>query len=52
VDHLDEELERRLAILESPDFDDPARRDLPARDYLGLLAANVMLILLFLLWLA
>jgi len=37
-----EELERRLAILESGDYEDPARADLPALDY-ALLAAIVVL---------
>jgi hypothetical protein len=50
--HLDEELARRLAVLESPDFADPARRDLPAADYIGLLVANLALILVFVLWMA
>ncbi len=38
----DRELERRLAILETYDADDPARKDLPAIDYI-LLAALVIL---------
>ena len=38
----DRELERRLAILETNGADDPARRDLPAIDYI-LLAALVVL---------
>ncbi len=38
----DRELERRLAILEADSADDPARKDLPAIDYI-LLAALVIL---------
>ncbi len=37
-----EELERRLAVLESEGYDDPARADLPTLDY-ALLAALVAL---------
>ena len=38
----DRELERRLEILETDGADDPARKDLPAIDYI-LLAALVVL---------
>ena len=37
-----EELERRLAIVEADHYEDPARADLPALDYV-LLAALVVL---------
>lgn len=37
-----EELERRLAIVEAEDYQDPARADLPPLDYV-LLAALVVL---------
>lgn len=37
-----EELERRLAVLESEGYEDPARADLPTLDY-ALLAALVVL---------
>ena len=41
-EELDRELERRLAILEADDAEDPARKDLPAIDFI-LLAALVVL---------
>lgn len=37
-----DELERRLAIVDTEDYEDPARADLPALDYV-LLAALVVL---------
>jgi hypothetical protein len=37
-----DELERRLAIVEAEDYEDPARADLPTLDYV-LLAALVVL---------
>jgi len=42
-DELREELERRLALLEDPAYDDPARGDLPGRD-IALVAALVVVI--------
>ena len=36
------ELERRLSVIEAPSYEDPARENLPALDYL-LLAALVVL---------
>ncbi|MGH3518637.1 MAG: hypothetical protein ACRDQ7_14705 [Haloechinothrix sp.] len=44
------ELDRRLAIIEDPDYDDPACADLPVRDLLILLFASVVVIGAMLLW--
>ena len=38
---FEQELERRLAILEAPDYEDPARKDLPALD-LAILAIVIV----------
>lgn len=43
------ELERRLGILESPEYDDPARRDLPGLDYL-LLAVIIVVTVVAMYW--
>lgn len=43
------ELERRLEILEAPDYEDPARKDLPALD-LVLLAVSVIAITVVMYW--
>lgn len=40
---FDRELERRLAVLESPDYSDPARDDLPNRDLVALCIGIVFL---------
>lgn len=44
------ELDRRLAVIADPEYDDPAARDLPARDLLILLAGSVILIAVLLAW--
>ncbi len=46
---FDAELERRLNILESADYDDPARTDLPRLDYI-LLAAIVVATVVAMYW--
>lgn len=46
---FDAELERRLNILESADYDDPARTDLPLLDYV-LLAAIVVVTVVAMYW--
>ena len=46
---FDEELERRLRVLEAPDYEDPARRDLPAMDF-AILAAIVVVATVLLYW--
>ena len=44
---FEEELERRLAVLEASDYEDPARKDLPAVDFaivaILVVAATVLL---------
>lgn len=47
---FDRELQRRLAVLEDPEYHDPARADLPARDLVALLIAAVVLISAMLAW--
>jgi hypothetical protein len=47
---FDGELQRRLALLEDPEYHDPARADLPARDLVVLLIAAVVLIAAMLAW--
>lgn len=44
------ELERRLETIESPDYRDPARRELPAVDVLVFTLAAVVVIVLMHLW--
>lgn len=44
------ELERRLDILEQPDYDDPARRDLSGAEFAVLAALTVAVSLLAWLW--
>lgn len=46
---FDEELERRLAILEASEYEDPARKDLPAVD-LVVLAAIIVFCVAILYW--
>jgi hypothetical protein len=44
------ELERRLAILEHPEYEDPAAADLPARDLALLLLGSAVLVIALLWW--
>lgn len=44
------ELERRLAVLEDPAYDDPARVDLPTQDLLALLIGGIVVIVALLVW--
>lgn len=46
---FDGELERRLAVLEAPDYEDPARKDLPAVD-LVIVAVLVVAATVLLYW--
>lgn len=49
-DAFAQDLERRLAVIEDPDYVDPAREDLPARD-LGLLTIiGAVVVVLLVLW--
>ena len=49
-DDFDRELEARLAVLEDPTYDDPARADLPARDLVLLAVVSVLTIVLMVVW--
>jgi hypothetical protein len=44
------ELDRRLAIVENPDYEDPAAADLPARDLVILLLGSAGLVIALLAW--
>ena len=50
ADDFDRELQARLAVIEDPDYVDPARADLPARDVTLLVALGVVLIVLLIWW--
>lgn len=43
---LDGELERRMAIIESADYDDPAREDLPWGDIVALTVLVALIVLI------
>ena len=45
-----DELERRLAIVEAEDYEDPARTDLPTLDYVMLAALVVLTIIVAYVW--
>jgi hypothetical protein len=47
---FERELARRLALIENPDYVDPARRDLPALDLVLLVAIGGVLIALMWWW--
>jgi hypothetical protein len=49
-DEFRRELDRRLAVVEDPAYEDPARADLPARDLVILLVASVAVIVAALGW--
>jgi hypothetical protein len=44
------ELERRLSIMEAPSYEDPARENLPALDYLLLVALLVLTTIVAYVW--
>ncbi len=44
------ELERRLSVIESPGYEDPARRNLPAVDYVTLAALVAVTTVVAYLW--
>lgn len=46
---FEEELERRLALMEAPGYEDPARRDLPAWD-IAVVAVVVLVAVVGLYW--
>lgn len=47
---LQAELERRLALIEAPDFEDPAREDFTAADFIAVAVLVVVLSVGFLVW--
>ena len=50
LEERDLELERRLAILDAEGADDPARKDLPAIDFVLLTALVVLTTILMFVW--
>ncbi len=44
------ELERRLSVIEAPSYEDPARENLPALDYLLLVALVVITTIVAYVW--
>lgn len=47
---LQAELERRLDLIEAPDFDDPARESFTATDFIALTVLVAVLSVAFLVW--
>jgi hypothetical protein len=50
TDDFDRELQARLAVIEDPGYDDPARADLPARDILLLVVLGALLVVAMIVW--
>ena len=50
ADDFERELEARLAVLEDPEYVDPARADLPARDLAVLAVLGLVLIVAMIWW--
>jgi hypothetical protein len=50
ADDFERELQVRLAVIEDPDYVDPARADLPARDLALLVVLGAVLIALMIWW--
>ena len=49
-DDFDRALETRLAVIEDPHYEDPARADLPARDLVLLAVLAGLTIVLMIVW--
>ena len=49
-DDFDRELQARLAVIEDPDYVDPARADLPALDLWLLVAVGLVVSVLMIVW--
>ncbi len=49
-DDFDPELATRLAVIEDPTYDDPARADLPARDLVLLAVLSVLTVVGMIIW--
>ncbi|MGY1813596.1 hypothetical protein [Blastococcus sp. SYSU D00820] len=50
ADDFERELQARLAVIEDPDYVDPARADLPARDLVLLVVLGALLIVAMIWW--
>jgi hypothetical protein len=50
ADDFERDLQARLAVIEDPDYVDPARADLPARDLTLLVVLGAVLIVLMFVW--
>ncbi len=50
TDDFDRELQARLAVIEDPDYVDPARADLPGRDLVLLAVLGALVIVLLIVW--
>jgi hypothetical protein len=50
TDRYEAELSRRLVTIEDPDYDDPARADLPRTDLVLLLVGAVVVVVAMWLW--
>jgi hypothetical protein len=50
ADDFERALQARLAVIEDPDYVDPAGADLPARDLVLLAVASVIAIVLMVIW--
>lgn len=49
-DDFDRELQARLAVIEDPTYDDPARVDLPVRDLALLAVLGALTVVLMIVW--
>ena len=50
TDRYDAELSRRLVTIEDPEYDDPARADLPRTDLILLAVSVVVVVVVMWLW--
>src|SRR3712207_2132601 len=50
VDRFEAELSRRLATIEDPEYDDPARADLPRTDLVVLVVGVIVVVVAMWLW--
>jgi hypothetical protein len=50
ADDFERELQARLAVIEDPDYVDPARADLPVRDLTILVVVGIVLIVAMIWW--
>ena len=50
ADDFDRELQVRLALIEDPEYVDPAREDLPRRDLVLLAVVGALVVVLMIAW--